>query len=176
MELPYYQIPEPPEDYSPGNIMARMLDGLGYRYYWATFELTNDDLNYRPSVDSRTVQQTTEHIYGLSITILNTVNGKPNVRPPQSSEMKDFATLRKSTLDNIYRASQIVKGKGSSDLEGLDIIFQRGERTSSFPFWNLINGPIADALYHTGQVVAFRRASGNPLHPGVNVFTGITRK
>jgi len=40
------------------------------------------------------------------------------------------------------------------------------------PFWNLINGPFSDIIYHTGQVVAFRRITGNPINPGVNVFVG----
>jgi hypothetical protein len=44
----------------------------------------------------------------------------------------------------------------------------------SFPFWNQINGPISDALWHCGQVVMNRRASGNPLQKGVNVFIGKT--
>jgi hypothetical protein len=43
-----------------------------------------------------------------------------------------------------------------------------------FPFWNQINGPISDALWHCGQVVMNRRASGNPLQLGVNVFVGKT--
>jgi hypothetical protein len=37
----------------------------------------------------------------------------------------------------------------------------------------LINGPITDAIYHTGQVVSFRRTSGNPIPKGVNVFLGV---
>jgi len=37
----------------------------------------------------------------------------------------------------------------------------------------LLNGPIADALTHVGQVISFRRTSGNPIPKGVNVFMGI---
>ena len=44
----------------------------------------------------------------------------------------------------------------------------------TFPFWNMINGPISDAIWHSGQVVANRRASGNPINPKVNVFIGKT--
>ena len=32
----YYQIPEYPEKYTSENVTARMVDGLGFRYYWAT--------------------------------------------------------------------------------------------------------------------------------------------
>ena len=44
----------------------------------------------------------------------------------------------------------------------------------TFPFWNHLNGPIADALWHSGQIVSNRRASGNPLNSKVNVFIGKT--
>jgi hypothetical protein len=39
----------------------------------------------------------------------------------------------------------------------------------------MINGPIADALWHAGQVVTLRRVSGNPINPKVSVFNGRLR-
>ena len=44
-KLPYYEIPDYPETYTAGSVAARMLDGLGFRYYWATEGLNEDDLN-----------------------------------------------------------------------------------------------------------------------------------
>jgi hypothetical protein len=38
------------------------------------------------------------------------------------------------------------------------------------PFWHLINGPMADALTHTGQISSFRRLAGNPA-PRSHPFT-----
>jgi hypothetical protein len=29
------------------------------------------------------------------------------------------------------------------------------------PFWHIINGPLSDALTHTGQINSFRRLNGN---------------
>jgi hypothetical protein len=43
------------------------------------------------------------------------------------------------------------------------------------PFWHVINGPIADALTHVGQVNSFRRLAGNPT-PKANVFLGLPPK
>lgn len=60
-----------------------------------------------------------------------------------------------------------------NELEALQVIFDRGGGQTRFPLWNLINGPISDAIYHTGQVVSFRRSSGNPISKGVNVFLGV---
>ena len=39
------------------------------------------------------------------------------------------------------------------------------------PLWNLINGPVSDALTHVGQINSFRRLNGNPV-PRANVFLG----
>jgi hypothetical protein len=47
-ELPYYEIPDYPESYTAGAVAARMLDGLGFRYYWATEGLRDEDLVFRP--------------------------------------------------------------------------------------------------------------------------------
>jgi len=35
-ELPYKEIPGYPSKYTEGTVISRMIDGLGYRYYWAT--------------------------------------------------------------------------------------------------------------------------------------------
>ena len=43
------------------------------------------------------------------------------------------------------------------------------------PIWNFINGPLADALTHVGQINSFRRMAGNPV-PKVNVFKGLGRE
>ena len=76
-------------------------------------------------------------------------------------------------MRNIKEASIILNQYDDINLDDLNIIFEKGGKQSKFPIWNLINGPISDALYHTGQVVSFRRTSGNPIAKGVNVFLGI---
>ena len=35
-KLPYYQIPEPSTEYTAGTSASRMVDGLGFRFFWAT--------------------------------------------------------------------------------------------------------------------------------------------
>ena len=75
-------------------------------------------------------------------------------------------------IDNKKLAKEITAFDKSKDVSKYNIVFKRGENTSQLPFWNQINGPISDALWHVGQVVTFRRSSGNPLPKGVNVLTG----
>jgi hypothetical protein len=61
-------------------------------------------------------------------------------------------------------------------LEEFKIEFISKNGTSEFPFWNQLNGPIADALWLCGHVVLLRRASGNPLRKGVSFLTGTVRE
>ena len=173
--LPYYEIPDAPKDFTAESVTVRMIDGLGYRYFWATEDLTEKDLEYKASETSRTTAETIEHLFGLSKTILNAVAGRPNIRGGNSKKKElDFKEKRKRTLENFKAASDLLK-KEDAHVGDMKIVFQRGEKKSEFPFWNLINGPIEDAIWHAGQIVGNRRASGNPLHPGVNVFRGKTK-
>lgn len=170
--LPYRQIPDYPENYTPETVAARMIDGLGFRFYWATEGLRESDLNYKPSAEGRTSLETIEHIYQLSKVIVNTTTNSENIIGTNESLKID--ELRRRTLENLLNASDILtKNEG---LNTYNITFESEKETVNYPFWNLINGPIADALWHTGQVVLLRRASGNPFNSKVSVFTGKLRE
>jgi hypothetical protein len=169
--LPYYELPEYSETYTAGTVAARMVDGLGFRYYWATEGLRDADLVYKPSEDARTTGETIDHIYGLCRVIVNSTLKKPN--SGNQDEELTFAEKRKKTLEFIKIAADILRQ--SDDLSEFKIIFQRGENTSEFPFWNQLNGPIADAIWHCGQVISFRRSSGNPYNSKASVFSGKVR-
>ncbi len=166
-KLPYYEIPEASKEFTAGSVASRMIDGLGFRYYWATEGLTDKDLNFKPTPEARTSGETIDHILGLSQVILNAALNKPN--GGKQPEMT-FKQKREKTLQNLKEASEILRDQ--KDLSEFKIIF--GE--NKYPFWNAINGPIADAMWHVGQVVSFRRSSGNPFPKGISVFTGKVRK
>ena len=171
-QLPFYEIPSAPNSYSAGNILTRMIDGLGYRFYWASDSLTERDLAYQPSESGKTCEETILHIYELSVTIKNIAAGKVSVRPYPKVNLR-YEELRNNTLANLFEARNAFLDKTSSEIEALKVVFQNGEKRSEFPFWNFINGQLSDAIYHTGQLVVFRRASGNPINPKVRVFSGV---
>jgi hypothetical protein len=173
-ELPYYQIPAYPEEYSAATVAARMIDGLGFRYYWATEGLRDEDLKFRPNDEARTTDETLDHILGLSNTILNSVLKEPNVRGQERKELS-FDEKRKQTLDNLKRTSDLLKASKPGEMNDFKIVFKNGDKETSYPFWNQINGPIADAIWHTGQVVSFRRSSGNPFNSKASLFNGKLR-
>jgi len=163
--LPYAAFPPAPDHYNAGTVVSRLLDGLGFRYYWATEGLRPIDLAFKPSPEARTSEETLQHIYSLSTMIISVVGG--NQAPPV--QYKTFEELRKATLDNFKKASTIIAGYSDHDMENLKVAF--GDKT--LPFWNMINGPISDCLWHVGQVVTFRRSSGNPFSNKVEVFLGV---
>jgi len=175
MELPYKEIPDYPSNYASGKVVSRMIDGLGYRYYWATEGLTEKDLAHKPSEGGRTAMETLIHIYVLSQSILKTNQGEAIKQLDRTTD-HSFDELRKMTLNNLKQSSDLVLGKDIEGLEQLTIVFQQGDNTSKFPYWNMINGMISDCIHHTGQVVLMRRASGNPQNPNVNVFLGKTKE
>ncbi|MET2984019.1 DinB family protein [Aureibaculum conchae] len=171
-ELPYAEIPDYPEKYTATTVAARMIDGLGFRYYWATEGLRAEDLAYKPSEKGRTSRQTIDHIYDLSKVIVNATTKTPN--GDSEKDTLSFDEIRKATLLNLKKASDILLEAES--LEDFKIIFKNDYGTSEYPFWNNINGPIEDAVWHAGQIVVLRRASGNPFNSKVSVFSGKVRK
>ena len=65
-DLPYKLLPEPEKKYTAGTVAARTVDGLGFRYYWATEGLTEENLAYKANEDGRTIAETLDHIWSLT--------------------------------------------------------------------------------------------------------------
>ncbi|XMO86993.1 hypothetical protein AAFN75_01595 [Algibacter sp. AS12] len=162
-ELPFYELPHNPEIYTAGTLAARTIDGLGFRFYWATQGLRNEDLSHKASASGRTSAETIPHIYGLSKFIRNSI--LVDNKDENKTELS-FKEQRKQTLLNLKLVSDVLRDtKTPYNLENSEI-----------PFWNIINGPIEDALWHCGQIVMLRRASGNPFNSDVNLFRGSLKK
>lgn len=171
--LPYESIPDYPATYTAGTVVSRMIDGLGFRYYWATEGLTEENLLYRPSDTNRTIGETTEHIFNLARVIYHSAIKEPTVRDKVSPPPQDFTERREQTLKFLKEASELFREAESLD-EHL-VVFVNGENRFEYPFWNQINGPIEDAVWHCGQIAALRRAAGNPFDSNVSVFRGTRR-
>ncbi len=161
--LPYYEVPDYSEEFTVGTMAARMVDALGFRYYWTSDSLTKKDLAYKANEDGRSTEETIKHIYDLSKIIVNSTLKQSNSR---EKEELSYEELRSKTLSNLKIAADILKT--SDDISQYKIIFGEQE----IPFWNQINGPIADAIWHCGQIAIYRRTTGNPINPKVNHFTG----
>lgn len=166
--LPYREIPDYPEKYTAGSMASRMIDGLGFRFYWATEGLREEDLTFRPNEASRSSDETIDHILTMSNRILNTVQKGNEVQ----IENLSFIEKRAYVLNNLKTISDILVKSSSEDLENYTIKLSNGE---TLPFWNYVNGQIADCIWHCGQISSFRRMSGNPFSSKVNLFRGEVR-
>ncbi|MCF6349244.1 MAG: hypothetical protein L3J20_13275 [Flavobacteriaceae bacterium] len=118
--------------------------------------------------------ETIDHIYGLSNVIVNAAKKSINDFTLERPQLT-YKEKRKRTLENIKQASEILKISDAQEIEKFVIIFKGKNGTSEYPFWNNLNGPIGDALWHTGQIVLLRRASGNPFNSKVSLLRGKLR-
>ena len=98
--LPFSIIPPAPDEVTAASTLARMVQGLGFRYYWATEGLTLKDLNYRPTEEAQSTLETLQHIYGLALVIKNTTENSPNTRP-LTGIPDGYEELRKATLTTL---------------------------------------------------------------------------
>jgi uncharacterized damage-inducible protein DinB len=164
-------VPAPPDEDTTGAVLARYIDGLGFRYHWAREGLSDAELTYRPDESARSVFEALGHIHNIVTMVLSAFTGETFELPERQPEWK-FADLRRRTLEGLQEISDRLRQCAASDLETCQVRFLIGGQEHAFPFWNTINGTMSDALYHVGQVVAFRRSAGNPMDPAVNVFVG----
>ncbi len=166
--LPYHTIPDYPEEYSAGTVAARVVDGLGFRFYWATEGLREQDLQFKPSPEARSIEETLDHIYEMTLMLYNCMHKEPYYK-----EELSFTAKRVKVLTTLQIVSNKLKESGAEELENYRITFSNG---TSFPFWNMLNGPIADCIWHCGQIVSFRRSAGNPFNSNVSLLQGKVRE
>lgn len=167
----YESVPAYPETLTAGTSLARIIDGLGFRYYWVSKDLTPKDLDYHPSTEARTTLETLSHINYMLLFIENTLTGETTVFPEPALDMT-YPKLRATTLKRIQSISEKLSVLDSESLSRIDIKLQAGGNDMDFPIWHILQGPIGDAYYHLGQVVSFRRTTGNPIDPTVQPFMG----
>lgn len=162
-DLPYRSIPDPPEEVTATLVLARLVDGLGFRYRWATEGLRGEDYEYRPSPDSMSVRELLGHIHGLVSWVLQCLDGEMQSAPGAPT----LQEIRGLTLEKVEMIRNLLVGMSPEELVSRRIRTRGGE----YPFWNMVNGPLSDALTHVGQINSWRRLNGNPV-PGHNVFLG----
>ncbi len=171
----YYEIPDYPNEYTAGTVAARVVDGLGFRYYWATAGLTKENMSFKSNKDGRTIEETMDHILGLTRIVMNATKKVPTKFGIEYPE-QTFEQKREQTLEYIKAAREILIQASDEEFAEFKMIFHSADgSTSEYPFWNELNGPLADALWHTGQVVLMRRGAGNPFSSKVSVLAGKVR-
>jgi len=154
----FHTIKAYPERQDANGVVVRLIDALGYRFYWATEGLATEDYAFSPGAGCQTIGALVGHVWGLINWIHVTVVGDGAAwRPPDPSEQRLHAlALLVAVRDRV----------ATLDEAALFALRIDGHR-----FWHMLNGPLSDALTHVGQIASFRRLHGNPVPPH-NVFLG----
>lgn len=164
--MDYHKIPSPPETTSATTVLIRLIDGLAFRYKWAVNGLTETNLTFKPCNSSMSIIELLHHIYDLTLVTNQVLN---NLTVEKNNKTKSANFLTTETLHLYRKISTKLKNMSDTDLERCT--FKPKNNTDEFPFWNLINGPIADSLTHVGQITSWRRIDGNPIAK-INPFLG----
>ena len=157
----YHSIPQYPDEISGTTTLIRLLDGLGFRLRWSTENLRETDYNFKPRDDCMSIEELVRHIWGLVNWVCQSMHTK------RFPKQKDINATRISILELIITLRETLETMDTDELAKITI--------DNRPFWYIINGPIADAFTHVGQINSFRRLAGNPT-PNANVFVGTPPK
>lgn len=168
-ELPYTRIPDPPAEMNASNLLVRLLDGIGFRYRWATEELREEDMEFQPCDSSMKINELLVHINGLLNVTEAYITGKEMVKvSPLGLDER-----RKETLATVVRTREALTELDDEYLGKR--MYKPPWREGEYPIWTLINGPLSDTLTHIGQISSWRRIHDNPI-VGANVFDGLPPK
>lgn len=150
-ELLYRAIPEAPGQTTAAAVLVRLVDAVGFRYRWATEGLRPAECAFRPGPESMTLLTLLQHVFNLAARCEQTFCGS-QAKPAEQSD--DLGALRRQTLERLWSLRTRLASMSEDSLLKVQL--------RDLPFWNVINGPLADALTHVGQINAWRRLAGNP--------------
>jgi len=160
-----HEIAPPPTHLDGCRVLLRTIDGLAFRFHWATEGLRPEDYAFRPADDCMSMHELVEHMLHLVFMIEQTIAGSDT---RGHFENPDPEVLRAEALERLHGVRARLEELEDAQLATHEVLKRDRSR---FPVWNIMNGPIADALTHVGQINAWRRLNGNPTKR-INVFTG----
>ena len=160
----YKQLPSPPEQLSAGTILKRLLDGSGFRYSIAVDTLDKTLHDFRPVDSSMSIYEVNQHIFHLFRLTAKSLSLNPPIVHGDS-----FEIYRDNVFILITAISECLGEISDDDLARVNVHLKRLDK--DFSFWYLINGFLADALTHIGQIISWRRIAGSPVKR-ISPFTG----
>lgn len=158
-------IPHNPDSFTGASVMAKLVDTVSVRYQLAIQGLTQDDKDFRVTPESMSMLETQKHIFLLMRWIAKSVDAPIE----KAARHKNFDDFKEDILTTCAVLSRHLQGMDDAVLEKSTIYLKRAD--THYPIWNVIGGPLSDALHHIGQIVSWRRINGNPV-PRISPFTG----
>jgi len=125
-------------------VLLRLVEAIGYRFHRAMHGIEAAHMNFRPADGAKTIGELVHHIGNLVQITHCCVEGREIVR----TDLQAAAVL--DALSELHHAI------AQRDEAELAAVRAPGDRS---PFL-LINGPLADALTHIGQINTYKRILG----------------
>ena len=64
-ELPFEDISKTPTELTATNTLLRTVEGLAFRYRWATENLSEENIKFKPHPTSMSIEEVNAHIFDL---------------------------------------------------------------------------------------------------------------
>jgi hypothetical protein len=162
----FRSLPPGPESVTGSAVFVRLVEGIGFRFFWATESLRENDLSFRSTPETMSIADQAGHVLELTAWVAVAAGAIP--AGPQGPESPlPFPEVRRRVLEILSLLRARFAGMSDEEIGTIRI----GSRAGPVPWPHLVNGPLADALTHVGQIAVLRRANGNPV-PKANVFLG----
>jgi hypothetical protein len=136
-------IPDPSDTYTATTVTIRMLQAVEYRFCRATQDLDASHYDFRPTPDAMPLGDLISHIGDLVTWTAASL----------SVDCEKPGTDLDAIQDILQKTAGQLETMSDADLTAVKL---GGTRE----FWYAINGPIADALTHIGQINTYKRLIG----------------
>lgn len=153
----YDKLPNAPEHISASAVMMRFVDGLGFRYATATHDLRPNFIEFKACDTAMSVGELLKHIYQLTWWVVDSFD----IDNPYDKTLDTVEAYRTATLQKVEVLSDHLSKCTDEDLDKSKLYLKREDM--NYPFWYMINGPLADIVSHIGQINSWRRMADNPV-------------
>jgi hypothetical protein len=162
----FRSLPPGPETVTGSAVLVRLVEGIGFRFTWATEGLREPDLAYRPTPQTMSIAELVGHVLELVAWVAAAAGAIP-AGPQKPESPLPFPEIRLQVMEVLA----LLRARFAEMSDGKIAAITIGSRAGPVPWPHIVNGPLADALTHIGQIAVLRRSSGNPV-PKANVFLG----
>ena len=162
----FRSLPPGPGTVTGSAVLVRLVEGIGFRFTWATEGLRDPDLAFRPTPETMCIAEQAGHVLQLVSWVAAAAGAIPD-GPKKQESPPSFPEIRQRILEVLSLLRARLAGMSDGEIAAIAI----SARAGPVPWPHIVNGPLADALTHIGQIAVLRRASGNPV-PKANVFLG----
>jgi hypothetical protein len=162
----FRSLPPGPDAVTGSAVLVRLVEGIGFRFTWATEGLRETDLSYRPTPETMSITELASHVLDLLSWVAFSAGAIP-AGPQKPESPPPFPEVRQRVLEVLTLLRARFALMRDEQISAIHI----GSRAGPVPWPHIVNGPLSDSLTHIGQINVLRRSCGNPV-PTANVFLG----